>query len=60
MISVNGCLINALERGKLPLARNVEPPMVDRFYGATERGRACKSAYQDATGLRLESPATDV
>jgi pimeloyl-ACP methyl ester carboxylesterase len=40
MISVNGYLINNLERNKLPLPPKVEHGWWYQFYFATERGRA--------------------
>lgn len=40
MVSVNGYLINNLERNKLPLAPSVEQGWWYQYYFATERGRA--------------------
>jgi pimeloyl-ACP methyl ester carboxylesterase len=40
MVSVNGYLINNLERNKLPLPANVEHGWWYQYYFATERGRA--------------------
>jgi pimeloyl-ACP methyl ester carboxylesterase len=40
MVSVNGYLINNLERNKLPLAPKVEQGWWYQYYFATERGRA--------------------
>jgi pimeloyl-ACP methyl ester carboxylesterase len=46
MVSVNGYLINNLERNKLPLPPKAEHGWWYQYYFATERGRAGYAAYR--------------
>lgn len=62
MVSVNGYLINNLERNKIPLSPKVEHGWWYQFYFATERGRAGYDANRREFGnliWKVNSPKWD-